>query len=50
MNGTWKPVVAMGAMVLALVWSVAQDLSHADRAPKPLPLAQRAVETGSVPQ
>lgn len=50
MNGTWRPVVAVAAMVLALVWSVAEDLSHADRAPKPLPLVQRTTETGSALQ
>jgi hypothetical protein len=45
MNGTWRPVVAVGAMMLALVWSVAGDLSHADRAAMPLPLVQQTIET-----
>jgi hypothetical protein len=50
MNGSWRPVLAVGAMVLALVWSVTEDFSHGDRAPKPLPLTQQIVETGSVQQ
>jgi len=50
MNASWRPIVAVGAMLLALVWSVTEDFSHADRAQKPLPLAQQIVETGSVQQ
>lgn len=50
MNGSWRPMVAVGAMLLALVWSVTEDLSLAERAPKPLPLPQQIVETGSVQQ
>jgi hypothetical protein len=50
MNGTWRPVVAVGAMVLALVWSVAEDFSHMDRALKPLPLTQQTIETGAAQQ
>ncbi len=50
MNGTWRPVVAVGAMALALVWSVATDFSHVDKAPNPLPVVQRTVDSGSTLQ
>ncbi|HSB69550.1 MAG TPA: hypothetical protein VLH58_10765 [Candidatus Methylomirabilis sp.] len=50
MKGTWRPIVAVGAMLLSFAWWYAQDISQADRAPKPQPVAQRAVDSGSTQQ
>lgn len=50
MNGTWRPIVAVGAMVLSFAWWYAQEMSQADSTPKPQPVAQRTVDSGSTQQ
>lgn len=50
MNGTWRPIVAVGAMVLAFAWWLAADFPRGEKAYLSLPLAQRAVETSTVQQ
>lgn len=41
-------LVAVGAMMIALVWSLMQEPSHLERAARPLPTVASTVEAGPV--
>ncbi len=48
MKATWRPVVGIGAMLLAFVWAVAVGQTQYQSAAFPLPAEQAAGQESSI--